>query len=125
MNLEDLEIYQKANFIADEIWDEVVHWDFFKKDTVGKQMVRSVDSIGANISEGFGRYHYKDRLKFIFYSRGSLYETKTWLRKSKKRKLIAQEKCDRLLRELDILGVKVNNYINTLRKNINHTNNNK
>lgn len=126
MNLEDLEIYQKANFIADEIWDEVVHWDFFKKDTVGKQMVRSVDSIGANISEGFGRYHYKDRLKFIFYSRGSLYETKTWLRKSKKRKLIAQEKCDRLLRELDILGVKVNNYINTLRKNINqNTNNNK
>lgn len=112
MNLEDLEIYQKANSIADRIWNEVVGWDYFKKDTVGKQMVRSADSVGANISEGFGRFHYKDRLKFIYYSRGSLYETKTWLKKSKNRQLIEEELSNSLLKELDILGVKVNNYIN-------------
>lgn len=118
MNLEDLEIYQKANFIADEIWEEVINWDYFKKDTVGKQMVRSADSVGANISEGFGRFHYKDRLKFIYYSRGSLYETKTWLRKSEKRMLIERGKCQRLMRELDVLGVKINNYINVLKSSI-------
>ncbi|WP_204218384.1 four helix bundle protein [Tenacibaculum todarodis] len=82
-------------------------------------MVRSADSVGANISEGFGRFHYKDRLKFIYYSRGSLYETKTWLKKSKNRQLIEEELSNSLLKELDILGVKVNNYINVLRKNIN------
>ena len=52
-------------------------------DTIGKQLVRSADSIAANISEGFGRYHFKDSKRFYYISRGSLFETKTWLEKSK------------------------------------------
>jgi len=44
-------------------------------------LIKAVDSVAANISEGFGRYHYKEAKHFSYYSRGSLYETKTWLTK--------------------------------------------
>ncbi|WP_313940727.1 MULTISPECIES: four helix bundle protein [Calothrix] len=51
-NFENLQVYQLAEKLADEIWNIVGKWDEFAKDTVGKQIVRSVDSIGANIAEG-------------------------------------------------------------------------
>jgi len=54
----------------------VDRWNYFQKDTVGKQLVRSADSIAANLSEGFGRYHYKETKNFSYYSRGSLFEQK-------------------------------------------------
>jgi len=72
----------------------VDRWNYFQKDTVGKQLVRSADSIAANLSEGFGRYHYKETKNFSYYSRGSLFETKTWLRKANNRKMISQEEYD-------------------------------
>ncbi len=53
--LDDLEIYKLSIELADEIWAIVIKWDFFAKDTVGKQIVRSSDSIAANIAEGYGR----------------------------------------------------------------------
>jgi four helix bundle protein len=77
LQLEDLEVYIDANIIADEIWSLVSKWDYFQKDTIGKQIVKSSDSIGANISEGYGRYFHKENLQFCYYFRGSLYETKT------------------------------------------------
>ena len=69
--LEDLEIYQLAEAFANEIWFVVLEWDWFAKDTIGKQLVRSADSIGANIAEGFGGYHYKENKNFCYFSRGS------------------------------------------------------
>lgn len=77
MKLEELKVYEFSMDIGEEVWKIVGNWDFFSKDTVGKQLVRAVDSIAANLSEGFGRYHYKETKNFAFYSRGSLYETKT------------------------------------------------
>jgi four helix bundle protein len=58
-NLEDLEVYQLAEQFGDEIWFEVMNWEYFAKDAIGKQTVRSADSIGANIAEGYGRFHIK------------------------------------------------------------------
>ncbi|MGZ3750482.1 MAG: four helix bundle protein [Mucilaginibacter sp.] len=80
--LEDLEIYTLSEQFANEIWFIVVKWEIFAKDTIGKQLVRSADSIGANIAEGFGRYHYKENKNFCYFSRGSLIETKGWLKKA-------------------------------------------
>jgi len=61
---EHLEVYQLAEEIADNVWNAVVEWDNFAKDTVGKQPVRAADSIGANIAEGTGRGTYKDNKHF-------------------------------------------------------------
>ena len=43
--LEKLEVYELAELFSDEIWEIVMGWDNFKKDTIGKQIVRSADSI--------------------------------------------------------------------------------
>ncbi len=122
MELEDLEVYQEAIKIADEIWNLVSKWEYFPKDTIGKQIVKSSDSIGANISEGYGRYFHKENLQFCYYSRGSLFETKTWLLKSFNRDLISEESYSDLNNKLISLKKKLNGYITFLRNNkpINH-----
>ncbi|MDA3907288.1 MAG: four helix bundle protein [Bacteroidales bacterium] len=65
--------------------------------------------------KGLGRYHYKERKNFSYYSRGSLFETKTWLNKAVNRKLINQEKYKVLLQNTEVIGIKINNYINSIR----------
>ena len=62
---ENLQVYQLAEKLADEIWNIVGGWNQFTKDTVGKQIVRSADSIAANIAEGEGRYNYNDKKRFV------------------------------------------------------------
>jgi four helix bundle protein len=114
MKLEELKVYQLSMDLGDMVWDIVMKWDDFSKDTVGKQLVRAVDSVAANLSEGFGRYHYKEAKHFSYYSRGSLYETKTWLTKSRNRKMISEEQFQYFTKEIDTIGVKLNNYINSI-----------
>lgn len=82
VGLEDLQVLKAAEMIADSIWKRVAQWDDFAKDVVGKQITRSADSIGANIAESFGRYNFGEKLQFLYYSRGSLFETKYWLNRT-------------------------------------------
>ncbi|MCH7974297.1 MAG: four helix bundle protein [Bacteroidetes bacterium] len=73
MNIKDLEVYQISMKIAEDIRDVVITWENFDKFSIGTQIVKSSDSIAANISEEFGRYHYKENKLFCYYARGSLY----------------------------------------------------
>lgn len=68
-----------------------MRWDYFSKDVVGKQFIRSIDSISANIAEGFGRYNKKDKIKFYHYSFGSIKESFNWNEKAIARKLTNRE----------------------------------
>jgi len=88
-NFEKLQVYQLSEKLADNIWEIVVTWDSFAKDTVGKQIVRAADSIGANIAEGSGRGSLPDNRRYVRIARGSLYETIHWLRRSYLRKLLS------------------------------------
>lgn len=90
--------------------------NYFEKDTIGKQFVRAADSIAANLSEGFGRYFYKENKQFCYYSRGSLYETKTWLSKAKNRSLIGDEQFKEFNDVCDLIRKKLNGYINSIGK---------
>ena len=83
---------------------------------MGKQLIRSADSISANIAEGFGRYHYKDNKNFCYYSRGSIIETKSWLRKALSRKLISEKEYSTLLQKLETIHLKLNIYIKYIGK---------
>lgn len=56
LKLRDIDAYRVAFHLSNYIWEVIIHWDYFEKDTVGKQFIRAVDSISANIAEGFGRY---------------------------------------------------------------------
>ncbi|HEX7585761.1 MAG TPA: four helix bundle protein [Prolixibacteraceae bacterium] len=114
MKLEDLQVYQISMKLADEVHDLVMEWDNFHKFSTGTQLVNAADSVSTNISEGYGRFHFKDHKNFLYFSRGSLSETKTWLTKAVNRKLITEEKFSDLIKQYNSLGVKLNNYINTI-----------
>lgn len=73
MMIEELEVYRLAMEMGERVWRIVERWDFFAKDTVGKQWVRTADSVAANLSEGFGRFSFKENRQFGYYSRGSLF----------------------------------------------------
>lgn len=91
LELNDINAYKKAFALSNYIWSIVIEWDWFVKRTVGCQFAEASDSISANIAEGFGRYGKKDKIKFYYYSFGSLKESLDWNEKSRKRNLIAKE----------------------------------
>ncbi len=105
-NFENLQVYQLAEELADLIWDMVGTWDYFAKDTVGKQMVRAADSVGANIAEGEGRGSYQDNRRFVRIARGSLNETRHWLRRAYRRGLLSDEQVAQLRPIVDELSPK-------------------
>jgi len=111
--LEEIEVYVLAEEIADKWWEIVSRWSPFAKDTVGKQLIRAVDSIGANIAESYGRYHFAEKINFLYYARGSLYEAKFFVRRARKRNLITQAEFDEMMNDLQTLAPKLNAYINS------------
>ena len=116
MKLEDLQVYQLSMSLGDRIWNIVVNWDYFAKDTIGKQLVKAADSVASNISEGYGRFHYKESKHFGYYARGSLYETKTWIPKAHNRSLINDVDFHNFQEDINVLGIKLNNYIRSIGK---------
>ena len=91
MRLKDLEVYQISLGLSDKAWQIYDSFEWQLKKVIGDQFIRSIDSIGANIAEGFGRYHYLDKCKFYYNARGSLFEAGHWLLLLKKRDKISKE----------------------------------
>lgn len=115
-NFENLRVYQMSEELADEIWNIVAGWNNFARDTVGKQIVRSADSVGANIAEGEGRGSFPDNRRFCRIARGSLQETQHWLRRAYKRNLLTQEQIERLKPLIEKLSPSLNAYLNSIGK---------
>lgn len=89
--IQQLDIYRLAEELSDIIWYAYDDWNFKTQQTIGLQVIRSSDSIAANLAEGFGRFMPKDCRKLYLYARGSFEETKAWLRKSIRPKIISKE----------------------------------
>ncbi|MGJ5676597.1 MAG: four helix bundle protein [Nostochopsis sp.] len=113
-DFEDLQVYKLAEKLSNEIWKIVIKWDDFAKDTIGKQMVRAADSVGANIAEGRGRYNYQDNKRFVKMARGSMNETIHWMRLAYARKLLNSEQVDIIKPIIDELSPKLNAYLNSI-----------
>jgi four helix bundle protein len=113
-DLEEFKTYNRAMVLGEVVWDMVIKWNYFEKDTIGKQLVRAVDSIAANLSEGLGRYHYKEKKNFSYYSRGSLFETQIGLTKAHNRKLMAETKFTEMKIDLEAIGKMINSYIKSI-----------
>jgi four helix bundle protein len=111
---EDLEIYQLAEKLAQAAWRIVRTWNGFDPDTLGKQLIRAADSIGANIAEGFGRGNGADHKGFIRIARGSICEVKHWLRLAYGRDLLAQDNVQLLKPLLDELAPRLNAYLRAI-----------
>ena len=115
-NFENLRVYQLSELLADEVWAIVINWGYFEKDTVGKQLVKAADSIGANIAEGAGRGSFQDNRRFVKIARGSLNETQHWLRRAYKRELLKEDEVNRIKPLVDELAPKLNAYLKSIGK---------
>lgn len=113
-NFEKLQVYQLSEKLADGIWKVVLGWDSFAKDTVGKQIVRAADGVGANIAEGSGRGSLPDNRRFVRMARGSLYETIHWLRRAYTRRLLSQAEVRALRMLIEELSPKLNAYLRSV-----------
>ncbi|MEI7621661.1 MAG: four helix bundle protein [Candidatus Moraniibacteriota bacterium] len=108
LKLNDIGAYKISFNLSNYVWDIVVVWNYFEKDTIGKQWVRAIDSISANIAEGFGRYTKKDKINFFRYSFGSLKESMDWAQKAKTRKIITEDQYAYIMSELAKLPRELN-----------------
>lgn len=114
IRLKDLDVYRLAKKLSDIAWEvyESLKWNDRK--TMGDQFIESIDSIGANIAEGYGRYHYLDRIKFYYNSRASLMEScEHWLELLHNRKKIDKNKWNSLKEVAAELSIKLNNFISS------------
>ncbi len=116
-NFENLRVYKLSEELADVIWDIVVSWDLFAKQTVGNQIVRAADGVGANISEGTGRGSFQDNRRFVRTARGSLNETQHFLRRAFKRKLLSKQDVEKLKPIVDNLAPQLNAYLKSIGTN--------
>ena len=109
-----LDVYRLSEELAERVWKLVLDWNTLSRDTVGKQMIRAADSIGANIAEGAGRGTYQDNRRFIRIARGSLNETMHWLRRAYARNLVNQEQVDSIRPLMDELAPRLNAYLKSI-----------
>ena len=113
-SFENLRVYQFSEKLADEVWTVVAGWSHLAQDTVGKQLIRAADSIGANIAEGTGRGSFRDNKRFVRIARGSLYETRHWLRRAFRHGLLQGKDIDSLKPTIDQLCPMLNAYLKSI-----------
>lgn len=107
----ELNVYNLAEELSDMIWSDYDNWSIKTQNTMGYQIIRAADSIAANLAEGYGRFTPADRKRFYLYARGSFEETKAWLRKALRRKVIDSSSVDSYKQIVDQLGPKLNAFI--------------
>jgi four helix bundle protein len=110
-NFFDLEIYKLADDLSKDIY--ALTAKFPKEEVYGitSQIRRAALSVGANIAESFGRFHYKDKSNFLYHTRGSLFEVLHFLKVAKDLGYISEINFLDLSRRINKLGIKVNNTI--------------
>jgi len=113
-SFQKLRVYRLSERLADEIWKSVNTWGPFAKDTIGKQIVRSADSVGANIAEGLGRGSYQDNRRFVKIARASLNETQHWLRRAYTRNLLTIPQVNELTGLINDLAPQLNSYLQSI-----------
>ena len=118
IKLGDLEIYKEALELSRNAWRvyKVLSWQ--QKKIIGDQFITIIDSVGANIAEGYGRYHYKDRAKFYYNARGSLFESKNWALLLYERRIINKKDFDYFMNQTEKVNRIINSYIHACGKNI-------
>jgi four helix bundle protein len=118
IELRNLEVYKLSRILSSTAWEIFCRMNFEDKKHIGDQFLRSVDSIGANIAEGYGRFHYLDKVRFYYNSRASHYEAFIhWLELLFEREKISKTEFDSIGETAQILQVKLNNFITSTSKN--------
>ena len=113
---EDLEVYQLSIDITKIVYSLVNKLLSKERYIICDQMMRASTSVGANIAEGFGRNSTKEFIKFLYIARGSPLELRHFTNLCKELDYIKENDLDNLKVKSDTLGIKINNFINSLKK---------
>jgi len=114
-SLEDIRVLKSAEQIADAVYKIASGWEEFPRDVVGKQISRAADSIGANIAESFGRFHFGEKIQFLYYARGSVFKTKYWLNLAVARGLISSSVSLAYIAQLTDIARQINLFAASLK----------
>lgn len=117
MNLDKLEVYILSRNLSRVSWDIYETLDWQMKKVMGDQFIEATDSVGANIAEGYGRYHYLDKIKFYYNARASLKESRHWFELLLERKLVGEKEKGEYLQIYAKLSPKLNKFISTTYNN--------
>ncbi len=112
IHLHELEVYRLARELSRVSWLVFEKLPWPDKKIMGEQFIRSVDSVGANIAEGYARFHYLDRVRFYYQSRSSLSEAcDHWLELLLERRKISNDDYEEIKSIQKPLEIKLNNFI--------------
>ncbi len=111
LTIEQIDAYEVSFELSNYVWKAVVKWDYFAKKAMRHQYVSAIDSISANLAEGWGRYYKKEKIQFYRYSFGSLKESEDWTRKSIQRELLTSEEAQFIQERLQKLPQLINQLI--------------
>jgi len=114
--LDNLNVLKLSEEVSDQIWETVKNWDYFARQSFGIQWIRAVDSIGANIAESYGRYHFSEKVHFLYYARGSVFEAKYWLNRALSRELIDEESASQIAKTISEIAYQINAFAKSLKK---------
>jgi len=122
IKLQDLEVYKLARELSKIGWEIYNELSWPDKKIMGDQFISVTDSVGANIAEGYSRFHYLEKIKFYYIARGSLIEAGDhWLELLMERNKIKGEERFRNFKEVSKkLSIKLNNFITTTYKSKNN-----
>lgn len=118
MKLGELEVYKTAREISREAWVIYKKLDWQERKIIGDQWITAIDSVSANIAEGFGRFHFLDKNKFNYNARGSLFESFDWTDKLLEREKITKEEYNSIMSKLKLCHKKLNSYIQTTKNQV-------
>lgn len=116
--LENLTSYKISCDLASIIYKVIKDWSYLDKQTIGIQLIRAIDSIAANIAEGFGRYHKKDKIKFYYNARASAFESNHWIKTAFERNLLKEKDYAQVKELLEKLPKEINLLIKLTANNL-------
>src|SRR3989344_9643220 len=117
IDLKDLEVYQLARELSKTGWDIYNPLDWQTKKTMGDQFITATDSFGANIAEGYGRYHYLDKIKFFYNARASLIEAADhWIEILFEREKVKEDTFKLYKSVAERASLKLQNFISSIYK---------
>ncbi|MFM2387718.1 MAG: hypothetical protein RL660_2475 [Bacteroidota bacterium] len=120
LTLNSIEAYTSAFKLSNKVWDVVAIWENFARQTIGKQFVRAIDSISANIAEGFGRFHKREKVQFYRIAKASAVESLDWNQKAKTRNLLNESDYNFIFAELKELPRLINTLIKFTNDKLKH-----
>jgi len=111
-------LYRYSRLLADRIWDIVERWGPPEREEIGEGLLRSSDSLAANVAKAAADCGTEHRLRFVKNARSSLFEVKHWLKRAFRGGVVSEEETDELLMMLEKIEPQIKGAIARLETRI-------